>query len=207
MKESDAVTASLVKTGLRLEYLTVSYNVFEAVVAIGAGLVASSIALVGFGFDSVIEVTAGSFLIWRLRKYGMGTEEAEDRAERVALLVVGVTFFLLVAYILYESGSALLERGAPPEVSWIGIGLAVASSIGMPFLGVYKRKVGVKIQSKALQADAVETLVCGYLSLVLLAGLGLNAVLGWWWADPLAALAMVPFLLKEGRAAIKEGMV
>ena len=203
---STTTKASLVKTGLRLEYLTVGWNVAESAIAIWAGVVAGSVALVGFGFDSVIEVTAGGFLIWRLRKHGIDTEEAEDRAERIALLVVGVTFFLLSAYILYQSVSTLLGVGEPPEESLVGIGLAVVSLVIMPFLGLYKKRIGIKIGSKALQADALETLVCAYLSLILLVGLGLNALFGWWWADPIAALVMLPLLLKEGREAVKEGL-
>ncbi len=204
--EIDETTrASLVRRGLWLEYLTVAWNVIEAIIAIGAGTVAGSVALIGFGFDSLIEVTSGSFLIWRLRKHGMDTEEAEDRAERLALLVVGITFFLLAGYIVFEAGSTLLGGGEPPEVSLVGIGLAIVSMLAMPFLGLFKRRIGRRIGSKALQADAIETLVCGYLSLILLVGLGLNALAGWWWADPIAALAMLPLLLKEGREAVKEG--
>jgi len=188
---------------LWLEYATVGWNVIEAVIAISAGIIAGSIALVGFGLDSIIEVTAAGVLIWRLRCELTCQHDTHIGAERRALRVVGVTFFLLGAYVLYEAGVMLWQRHAP-EVSVAGLVLAVASGLVMPFLGLRKRHVARHLGSKALAADAMETLICAYLSITLLVGLGLNAWLGWWWADPVAALAMLPLILHEGREAWTE---
>jgi divalent metal cation (Fe/Co/Zn/Cd) transporter len=196
--------ARLARKGLRLEYLTVGYNVVEAVIAITFGTIAGSIALIGFGFDSVIELTAGGILIWRLRKHGMSPGE-ETAAERKALLVVGITFFLLAIYILFHAGHILWMREAPDE-SPVGIGLAILSLIVMPVLGLAKRKVGRDLGSRALMADAMCTLVCAWLSLTLLLGLGLNVLFGWWWADPLAALAMLYLVIREGWEAVQGGL-
>jgi divalent metal cation (Fe/Co/Zn/Cd) transporter len=160
--------------------------------------------LVGFGLDSYIEVASGLVLIWRLRKHGFDDEEEEEAAEKRAILFVGATFFLLAMYVLYESGKKLYFQERPEE-SLVGIILAIVSLIVMPFLALYKKKVASEINSRALRADALETLACSYLSLTLLLGLGANALLGWWWADPVAALAMVYFLVKEGWEAIEEG--
>ncbi len=187
---------------LYLEYFTVGWNVLEGVIAITAGILASSIALVGFGLDSYIEVASAVVLIWRLRK--QGGEEEEEQAERRAILVVGVTFIALALYVTYESVTKLIFHEQPAE-SLVGILLAIISLIVMPILAWQKRKVAIQIRSRALAADALETLACSYLSLALLVGLGLNAWLGWWWADPLAGLAMVVFLLREGWEAVAEG--
>ena len=187
---------------LYLEYFTVGWNVLEGVIAITAGILASSIALVGFGLDSYIEVASAVVLIWRLRK--QGDEEEEEQAERRAILVVGVTFIALALYVTYESVTKLILHKQPAE-SLVGILLAIVSLAVMPILAWQKRKIATQIQSRALAADAVETLACSYLSLALLVGLGLNAWLGWWWADPLAGLAMVIFLLREGGEAVEEG--
>ena len=187
---------------LYLEYFTVGWNVLEGVIAITAGVLAGSIALVGFGLDSYIEVASAVVLIWRLRK--QGDEEEEEQAEQRAILVVGVTFIALALYVTYESVTKLIFHEQPTE-SLIGILLAIVSLIVMPLLAWQKRKVAAQIQSRALAADALETLACSYLSLALLVGLGLNAWLGWWWADPLAGLAMVVFLLREGWEAVAEG--
>jgi cation diffusion facilitator family transporter len=190
------------RKALYLEYFTVSWNVLEGVIAITAGILAGSIALVGFGLDSYIEVASGAVLIWRLRKHE--DKEEEERAEKRAILVVGITFLALALYVTYESAKKLILQ-EPPAESLIGILLAVVSLIVMPILAWQKRKVAIQIHSRALAADALETLACSYLSFSLLVGLGLNAWLGWWWADPLAALAMVFFLVREGWEAIEEG--
>ena len=187
---------------LHLEYFTVGWNVLEGVIAITAGILASSIALVGFGLDSSIEVASAVVLIWRLRKHG--DEGEEERAERRAIFVVGVTFLALALYVTYESIKKLVVQEQPAE-SLVGILLAIVSLIVMPVLAWQKRKVAAELHSRALAADALETLACSYLSFTLLLGLGLNASWGWWWADPLAALAMVVFLLREGWEAIEEG--
>ncbi|MBI3797936.1 MAG: cation transporter [Deltaproteobacteria bacterium] len=190
------------RKALYLEYFTVSWNVLEGVIAITAGILAGSIALVGFGLDSYIEVASGAVLIWRLRKHE--DEEEEEKAEKRAILVVGITFLALALYVTYESAKKLLLQ-EPPAESLIGVLLAVVSLIVMPILAWQKKKVAVQIHSRALAADALETLACSYLSFTLLLGLGLNAALGWWWADPLAALAMVFFLVREGWEAMQEG--
>ncbi len=186
-----------------MEWFTIGWNSVEAVVAIGAGLLAGSIALVGFGLDSVIETAAGLLVLWRLRReVGGAHDEQVDRAESVALRFVGLTFLALGGYVLYESVGKLWQQEAPAE-SWVGIGLAVCSIIVMPLLAMRKRAAARALGSRALAADAVETLVCAYLSLTLLLGLGLHVLFGWWWADPLAALAMLPLIFKEGVEALQ----
>lgn len=165
--------------GLMAEYFTVGWNVIEGIVAIAAGIQAGSIALAGFGLDSYIEVASGLVLIWRLRKHGFSNDEEEDAAEKRAILFVGTTFFLLAAYVLYESGKKLYFHEHPEE-SLVGIILATVSLVAMPILAVYKKKIATEINSRALRADALETLACSYLSLTLLFGLGANALFNWW---------------------------
>lgn len=195
--------AELLRSGVRLEWLTIGWNSVEALVALGAGLLAGSIALVGFGLDSVIETAAGFMVLWRvLREVGGAAEAKVLRAERRALGFVGITFLALAAYICYESGAKLWRQEAPAE-SWVGIALAMCSAIVMPLLAARKRAVARALGSRALAADAVETAVCAYLSVTLLLGLGANALFGWWWADPVAALAMVPLIVKEGVEALR----
>jgi len=156
---------------------------------------AGSIALVGFGFDSLIEVTSGSALLWRLHLDA--DESRRERVEAVTLRIVGVCFLLLAAYVSYDSIKSLIWREQPHE-SIPGIILAIASLIVMPLLASAKRKVARGIRSGALMADSNQTELCMYLSAILLAGLLLNALFGWWWADPVAALVMVPIIVKEG---------
>ena len=192
------------KKALLSEYFTVGWNVIEGIVAIAAGVIAGSIVLVGFGLDSYIEVASGLVLIWRLRKHGFSNDEEEEAAEKKAIFFVGVTFLVLALYVTYESAKKLLLHEHPDE-SVIGIVLALVSLIVMPWLAIYKKRIAAEINSRALRADALETLACSYLSLTLLIGLGANALFGWWWADPVAALAMVYFLIKEGWEAISEG--
>lgn len=191
--------ASFVRRGLRLEYLTLTWNSLEALIAVAAGAVAGSIALVGFGIDSVIECASGAVLVWRLR-----TDAEAHRREQVeglAQQMVGVSFFLLAAYAAYESLSTLLKREAA-EHSIPGIALAVASLIVMPLLAKAKRKVARGLNSGAMHADSRQTDLCAYLSAILLGGLILNYAVGWWWADPVAGLAMVPIIAKEGISAM-----
>src|SRR5213594_3955092 len=190
--------------GLIAEYFTVGWNVIEGIIAIAAGVMAGSIALVGFGLDSYIEVASGLVLIWRLRKHGFTNDEEEEAAEKKAIFFVGVTFLLLVVYVTYQSGKKLLLQEHPDE-SLIGIILAIVSLIVMPLLALYKKRIATEINSRALRADALETLACSYLSLTLVVGLGANALFGWWWADPVAALGMVYLLVREGWEAIEEG--
>lgn len=189
-----------IRRGQILEYFTVGYNSLEGVIAIGAGIIAGSIALVGFGFDSAIEVISGLALLWRL--YGDADESRRERMEQRALRIVGVSFFLLGAYVTFDAVKSLVLREAPQE-SIVGIVLATVSVVVMPLLVRAKRRVARSIGSAALDADATQTQICTYLSAILLGGLLLNAVAGWWWADPLAALVMVPVIVKEGWEAIR----
>ena len=193
----------LLRHALRLEALTIAWNVLEAAIAITAGILAGSIALVGFGLDSVIETVAAVALYWRLRAELNGTDGPElERMERRALQVVGFTFLVLAAYILYEAGSTLWFREAP-EPSPVGLVLASLSLIIMPLLAFAKLRAGRRLESRALIADSKETFVCSYLSFALLLGLGANAAFGAWWADPVAALLMLPWVVKEGLEAIR----
>lgn len=187
--------ADLVRRGRYLEYFTIGYNSLEGLIAVAAGLLAGSIALVGFGFDSLIEVTSGAVLLWRL--HADLDEERRERVEAISLRIVGACFVLLALYVSYDSVKSLIRREVPQE-SIVGIVLAAASLIVMPLLVRAKRKVARRIKSAALMADSKQTELCTYLSAILLAGLLLNALLGWWWADPVAALVMVPIIVKEG---------
>lgn len=192
------------RRGVWLEYFTIGWNSLEAVVAIGAGLLAGSIALVGFGLDSIIEVVSGAILLWRLRAELTGADsETSEHAEGRALFAVGVSFFVLGAYILYESGKKLWLQERSEE-SPVGLVLACLSLVVMPALAFAKHRTAKTLGSRALAADATETAICSYLSLTLVLGLGLNAWLGWWWADPVAALAMLPLIVNEGQEAIQE---
>jgi divalent metal cation (Fe/Co/Zn/Cd) transporter len=196
----EADRAAVVRAGRWLQYATMAWNSAECIVALTAGFVAGSIALVGFGFDSAIEVTSGLAALWRLRRDP--DEARREAAERRALQVIGACFLLLAAYVLYEAATALLG-GRAPDHSTVGIVLAVLSLIVMPLLVHYKRRVANRLRSGALEAEARQTQVCAYLSAVLLAGLGLNAWLGYWWADPLAGLGMVPIIAREGFDALR----
>jgi divalent metal cation (Fe/Co/Zn/Cd) transporter len=192
------------RRALWLEYVTVGWNVVEGVVAIGAGLLAGSVALIGFGVDSSVEVISALGLLWRLRKAGPdATVQEESAAERRALYVVAATFFLLAAYIAVEAGSSLIGREAP-ERSTVGLVLSVLSLVIMPALAYMKQRTGRQMGSRALVADAAETWVCSYLSLALLAGVGLHVLFGWWWADPVGALAMLPVILWQGWETLGE---
>jgi cation diffusion facilitator family transporter len=192
------------RRALRLEYFTVAWNVIEAGVAITAGVIAGSVALIGFGADSAIEVLAAVALLWRLRRAGADADTAtEQQAERRALYAVAATFFLLAAYITFEALSALLS-GEEPESSTVGIVLSAVSLAVMPVLAHWKRRTGREMGSAALQADAVETWVCSYLSLALLIGVGSYAAFGWAWADPVGALLMLPVIVWQGWETLEE---
>ncbi len=171
-----------------------TYNVIEAVVAIGAGLVAGSVALVGFGLDSMVEVSSGLIILWQFR------HPMPESREKVALRLLAVSFFALAAYVSFESIRALVE-GHRPDASPIGVGLAIASLIVMPFLSWAQRRTGRALGSNAVVADSTQTLLCTYLSAVLLLGLVLNAALGWYWADPLAGLVIAGVAVREGLEA------
>jgi divalent metal cation (Fe/Co/Zn/Cd) transporter len=195
LAESEVSRAIDIRAGKRLEVLTIGWNSIEAVIAIVSGVVASSIALVGFGFDSVIEVSSGVALLWRLsldRDPGR-----RERIEAFTLRIVGLTFLALAAYVAFDASVALIRR-EPPNPSYTGIVLAILSLIVMPVLARAKRKVAARLNSRALHADSRQTDICAYLSAILVGGLLMNAAFGWWWADPAAAIAMVPIIAKEG---------
>jgi len=183
-----------------LEYFTIAWNSLEGLVAVVAGAFAGSISLVGFGIDSFIEVTSGVVLLWRMAVDA--DVQRRERNEKLSLRIVGVCFLALVVYVGYESIYDLVSRKAP-EHSIPGILLACVSLIVMPLLSRAKKKVAEELGSAAMHADAKQTDFCVYLSAILLIGLLLNAALGWWWADPAAALIMVPLIAKEGVEAMK----
>jgi divalent metal cation (Fe/Co/Zn/Cd) transporter len=183
-----------VRRGRRLEYLTIGWNSLEGVVAVGAGAAAGSIALVGFGMDSVIEVSSGVIVLWRLI--------SGEHREKLALRLVGIGFLALSAYVAFDAIKSLALRELP-GTSTVGIVIAALSLFVMPLLAREKRKVAVKINSRAMRADSRQTDICAYLSAILLAGLGLNYLFGWWWADPAAAFIMVPIIAREGIQALR----
>jgi len=187
--------AAMVRLGRKLEYFTIGWNSFEGVVAVVAGLVAGSTALVGFGIDSFIEVTSGAALLWRMAVDA--DVQRREQNEKLALTIVGLCFLGLAAYLVYESLSDLVRKHAP-EHSIPGVALACAALVVMPLLSRAKRKVGNALASGAMNADAKQTEFCAYLSAILLIGLLLNALFGLWWADPVAALVMAPIIANEG---------
>lgn len=197
MRQTEAIAHDCVQRGRRLEYLTLGWNLGEAAVAIGAGVFARSTALLGFGIDSLIESLSGVVLLWRL-SHGEKGEQREQQARKL----VGVSLLILAAYVAYEAAESLIER-QPPAASYVGIGLAMLSVVVMPLLARAKRKVAASLGSRAMQADSRQTDICAYLSAILLIGLGTNALLGWWWADPVAAFLMVPMISKEGIEALR----
>lgn len=185
------------KLGRRAQLLagaSVTYNIVEAIVAITAGVVAGSVALVGFGLDSVVEVSSGLIILWQFR------HRLPETREKQALRLLAFSFFALAAYVAFESIRTLIT-GANPETSPVGIGLAVASLIVMPFLSWAQRRTGKALGSNAVVADSTQTLLCTYLSAVLLVGLILNATLGWGWADPVAGLVIAAVAIREGLEA------
>jgi divalent metal cation (Fe/Co/Zn/Cd) transporter len=185
----------LARRGRRLEYFTIGWNSLEGLIAVGAGALAGSISLVGFGVDSFIEVSSGVALLWRMA-VDADTSQRERR-ERLTLRLVGTSFLALAAYVAWAATRDLVA-GSIPERSTPGVVLACASLIVMPLLSRAKHRVGAAMESMAMHADARQTEFCTYLSAILLGGLVLNALLGWWWADPVAALIMVPIITKEG---------
>ncbi len=195
----DLGRVAALRQGITLEGVTVGYNALEGLVAIGAGIAAGSVALTGFGIDSVIEVTSGALLWWRLR-VELGLAPLGPAVERRAARGAGFLLLALGVYIVTDSAWVLLT-GSRPESSLIGIVLTAISLIVMPLLARGKLRVAASLGSRALRADAHETIVCAWLSVTTLLGLGLNAVLGWWWADPVAALAMLPLIVREGLEA------
>jgi len=186
-----------VRRGRALEYLTIGWNSIEAIVAIVAGIVAGSASLIGFGVDSVIENSSAVTLLWRLRDGERG-----ERREKFALKLVGISFLLLGAFVAFDAAKSLIAI-EPPEVSFIGIALAASSLVVMPILARAKRRVASNLNSRAMKADSRQTDICAYLSAILLVGLALNALFGWWWADSVAALIMAPIIIKEGVEALR----
>ena len=195
MRELTISRQAIAHRGRRLEYFTIVWNTLEGLIAVAAGVLAGSISLVGFGMDSFIEVTSGATLLWRMSVDA--DVESRERNEKLSLRIVGFCFLALVIYITYEAVSDLARKTAP-EHSIPGIVLACVSLVVMPILSRAKRKVANALSSAAMKADARQTDFCVYLSAILLAGLVLNAGLGWWWADPIAALTMAPIVAKEG---------
>ena len=181
----------------RLEYLTIGWNLIEAGVALGAGIIAGSIALIGFGVDTLIEIFSSLILLWRLLSI-----HPDEQRERIALKLVGVSFLLLAAYVGYEAVSSLVLK-KPPEASFAGIAVAILAMFVMPMLARAKRRAASRLNSAALSADAGQSSLCAYLSAILLGGLALNAAFNWWWADPAAALIMLPIIIKEGLEALR----
>jgi divalent metal cation (Fe/Co/Zn/Cd) transporter len=195
-----AARQALVRRGLLLNGVTLTYNVLEAAVALTAGYLAGSVALVGFGADSVIEVSSSVAALWRLRSDSEGDRRV--RAERISLRIVGWCFLALAVYVAVDGAKTLWFREAP-RMSAVGMVLTTLSVVVMPVLARAKRHVSTALSSAALRAEAMQTSLCAYLSAITLGGLVLNATLGWWWADPVAALCMVPIIAREGIAAVR----
>lgn len=191
---------SLVRRGLVLNGLTLAYNVLEAIISVVAGFIAGSVALVSFGADSLIEVSASVAALWRLRSDADLRHRA--RSEKKTLQIVGWCFLALAVYVIADSVKTLWLHETP-EVSHVGIVLTALSLIVMPILAHAKRRVANALSSAALRAEAMQTSLCAYLSAITLGGLVLNAAVGWWWADPLAAICMVPIIAKEGLEAVR----
>lgn len=192
---------SLIRTALWLGWFTIIYNVAEGAVAIVGATIAGSDALLSFGLDSGIESLSAAVIVWRLSSERNSPERA-DRVEQQALKLIGAAFFLLAAWVAQDSIRSLIA-GDRPEASAIGIAVTSLSLIVMPILASKKRRVGIAMGSRAVESDSRQTTACVYLSAVVLSGLLLNAVFGWWWADPLAALGVVVFLVREGIDALR----
>lgn len=196
---------ALLKKGVLLEYTAIGWTVAAAIAAFVAGIVADSIALVSFGLDSVIVTVSAGMLLWRLRQELEGQKNKEDHtlAERRTLFVIGVSFFLLSLYVVNESGSKLYYKEKSDE-SLFGLVLSILSLIAIPVFAVMKFRASKALESRALRADAIKTAVFTSLPVLLFLGIGLRAWLGWWWADPVAALLMVPLIVREGWEAVEE---
>lgn len=192
---------ALIGRALRLEYLTVGWNVVEGVVALLAAAAAGSVVLVGFGADSFVECASGAVLVWRLLAERRARDHEEiERLDRRAHRLVGLSLFGLAAFVAADAARALW-KGDRPEPSVVGLALTVVSLGTMVWLARAKRRTAQRLGSRALEADAFQTTACWWLSLITLGGVGLNTALGWWWADPVAALGMTWFLVREGREA------
>jgi divalent metal cation (Fe/Co/Zn/Cd) transporter len=194
--------APVLRHALRLEYATVGWNVIEGVIAIAAALASGSRALLGFGIDSGVETASGAILIWRLRAERSAAldQGAIERLDQRAHRLVGLSLFALAVWVGFDATRALW-LGEAPDASWVGIGLTSVSILAMGWLARAKRAAAAALGSRALAADSFQTSACFWLSILALLGVGLNTLLGWWWADPLAALAMTPLFVREGREA------
>lgn len=203
-QEAPASRRADLRLGILIEAVTLVWMVAEAAIALAAGFASHSASLESFGLDSVIELIGGGVLLWRLRAEQRGRDgEALERAERRASRIVGWALYALALYIVVNAAFAFLTR-AQPEESWAGLGLAVAAVIVMPILWQVKLRVARRIGSAALRADAACSVTCAYMSLVLLVGLALTRAFGWWWADALASLGLLYFVIREGREALEE---
>ena len=191
---------SLKKKALLLVWIGEIWNIFEAGIALWASLLASSVALFAFGLDSLIELFAGAVLIWRF----YAEKKNESSTEKRALRLIGTTFFLLSAIILFQSTATLLGYFSKPQESFSGIFITISSAVLMTILFFFKKRIAKRLNSRALLAEAYESLICDLQDLIVLAGLGLNILFGWWWADPIMALVLIPFLLKEGFESFRE---
>jgi divalent metal cation (Fe/Co/Zn/Cd) transporter len=192
------------RLGVWTELATILWMTIEASIAISVGFATRSVSLQGFGIDSIVELLAGGILLWRLLVEQRGESvERIQHAERRASWVTAISLFVLVLYIIGNSTFTFLTQ-TRPEASWWGVGLAVAAAIIMPLLFISKLRVAKRIGSAALKADAACSVTCAYMSFTLLAGLLLNQLFNWWWADPLAALALIYFLIQEGREALHQ---
>src|SRR5437763_2308017 len=195
-----------IRLALALTYITLGWMTIEGAASLLLGWASKSLLLVAFGIDSVIELFSAAVLLWRLRVESSGTATTEqvNLVERRAARLVGYSLYALVFYVVLNSGYALFIAKRIPDTheSVWGILIGVVAKIGMPILAGYKLKVAARLNSRALRADAIESIVCGYLSIVLIVGLVATRILGWWWLDSVAALALIPFIIKEARAAI-----
>lgn len=196
--------AGFVRKGVNIERVSILWMIIEAGVAIGTGVIAHSLALVAFGADSIIELVAGVVLLWRLMIEANGASlERVDRAEKVSSWVVGIAMLLLAVYIVFASAYKLwMHQGS--ETSYFGIALAIASGVIMYFLSHAKKRIGSEIGSQALRADGSCSIVCGYMAWTVLFGVVVTALFGWWWADSIAALALVYFVVHEGWESVQE---
>jgi len=204
--KSDSSRADNLKRALLLTYITIGWMTIEGAAALLLGWASKSLLLEAFGIDSLIELFSAGVLLWRLRAEtsGAATLEHVETVERRAARWVGYSLYALVVYVLFDSGYGIFvaKRITDTHESVWGILIGVVAKIGMPILAAYKLKVAARLNSRALRADAVESIVCGYLSIVLIVGLAATRILGWWWLDSVAALALIPFIIKEARAAI-----
>ena len=189
-------STAAIRAGRRIEYISIGWTLIEALASVIAGVVAGSIALIGFGADSVIEVASSAILLWRLN------HEFGEKREQIALRLVGISFLLLAVYVGWEAVESLVKH-QPPSVSYFGIVFSVLCLIVMPLLARAKRRIATRLDSRAMEADSKQSSICGYLAAILLCGLALNALFGWWWADPVAALTMLPIIIKEGFEALR----